>query len=110
LVISVAHNARVTLAKSRPMLFLYCILSSLLCSFAFGVGIGLKLRTITEARHTLKLKTGQIAGTIVRSGERGLLFLNTKNSKLSLHRWDDVQEICSDQCAETQPEPYQNWH
>jgi hypothetical protein len=84
-------SAQQEVAMSKFVAF--CVGCILLGSLPIGIERGVRIKTDPYIGHTLKLKTGDIEGRIVRSGEHGLLFFEPKKKQFTFQTWDNIQEI-----------------
>lgn len=74
---------------SAATYFLMIIFGSLFV----GVDNGKGIYTRTNATDVIKLSEGDVEGSVVRSGERGLLFFDRGKKKLTFFVWSDVKRI-----------------
>jgi hypothetical protein len=93
-------------ASARRQLYLHrrvaisslAFVTAFLASFAIGYTNGDEyLRATWFHPHSLQLKDSTVVvGRIVRSGERGILFIDSKNNSLRFFRFDDVVSVFRD--------------
>ena len=67
--------------------------SALLTSWGFGHDWGSDKRFRPAHTHVVKTPTGDVEGTLIRAGERGLLFFFATTNPVGVVRWDSVQQI-----------------
>jgi hypothetical protein len=67
----------------------------LLVSMAAGLDMGLARKYQPQYISSLKTAHGDVVGTLVRSGERGVLFYFPETGEARAFRWDAVQELSS---------------
>jgi len=80
---------------TTPTKYLFVMLAAFTVTFATGYEMQDRDRKRPKATHELVLQDGEIAGVLIRSGERGLLFVRTDNKQLSFIKWDQIKRVQS---------------
>lgn len=61
--------------------------------FAAGRSIARNYISGTTVLHTLVTPEGNVEGRVVRSGDKGVLFVDTKMRTVELRKWDNIRSI-----------------
>lgn len=78
--------------NEKVVQYLWAAISALIISFTFGIE-KLQADLSSTGRHTLSIADTVITGSVIRSGERGLLFHQSNTKQLSFIKWDQIKEV-----------------
>jgi hypothetical protein len=92
-----------------PILQMCMGFSALILTFAAGVQVQTGEYRSDRATHSIKLEETFVEGKLVRSGERGLLFIQAQPKQIRFLKWDKVSEVVTlpskTTPVATQPQP-----
>jgi len=78
---------------SPSFLIAYAIVSALLITFTVGIDVQRKFVRAGKVSHMITFEDSEMAGRIVRAGDRGILFYEPGSREISIIRWDKVKRI-----------------
>jgi hypothetical protein len=94
-VAAVAAGAYPDIVMQRTFALLAYGIGALLVSYFVGLESAQGLLRKTDASQTITLATHELNGRIARSGERGLLFIDSASRQIRFLLWADVKELRS---------------
>jgi hypothetical protein len=85
----------IPLARTPAMLAVFAVFMALTFSFFFGIDIAHAYLRHTQAHFTISTDIGERRVNVIRSGERGLLYIDPTTKQITLTRWDSIKDIRS---------------
>jgi len=86
-------SAKQTLESSVLARTAFSVITALFVALALGIYVGHSVIQRKDPRVEIVLKANAQQGTLMRTGEHGILILNSSSGKLELIRWEDVSRI-----------------
>lgn len=92
-VVAVLHAGFSEVVSADKALLTGYFFAALLVAFVSGLEAAKWIDQTTKASSVVRMADGELAGLILRSGERGLLFYDTDQKRLAFLLWPDIKRI-----------------